>query len=48
MVDGGDKNNIFKNFRKRLYAGTVPANKEYAASTVPANKIEESNDFSGG
>ena len=34
--------------RKRLYAGTVPANKEYAESTVPANKIEESNDFSGG
>ena len=24
--------------RKRLYAGTVPANKEYAAGTVPANK----------
>ena len=23
---------------KRLYAGTVPANKEYAAGTVPANK----------
>ena len=22
----------------RLYAGTVPANKEYAAGTVPANK----------
>ena len=24
--------------RKRLYAGIVPANKEYAAGTVPANK----------
>ena len=24
--------------RKRLYAGNVPANKEYAAVTVPANK----------
>ena len=23
---------------KRLYAGTVPANKEYAAGTVPENK----------
>ena len=23
---------------KRLYAGTVPANKEYASGTVPANK----------
>ena len=23
---------------KRLYAGTVPANKEYATGTVPANK----------
>ena len=26
------------NARKRLYAGTVPANKEYATGTVPANK----------
>ena len=25
-------------FRKRLYAGTVPTNKEYAAGTIPANK----------
>ena len=25
-------------FRKRLYAGTVPANNEYAAGTLPANK----------
>ena len=25
-------------FWKRLYTGTVPANKEYAAGTVPANK----------
>ena len=24
--------------RKRLYAGTVPANKEYATGTVPENK----------
>ena len=31
------KVNIFKR-RKRLYEGTVPANKEYAAGTVPANK----------
>ena len=23
---------------KRLYAGTIPANKEYAAGTVPSNK----------
>ena len=34
----------FSNFKlilkvwKRLNAGTVPANKEYAAGTVPANK----------
>ena len=27
-----------KNLRKRLYAGTVPANKKYVAGTVPANK----------
>ena len=26
------------NLWKRLNAGTVPANKEYAAGTVPANK----------
>ena len=26
------------NARKRLYAGTVPANKEYATGTVSANK----------
>ena len=29
---------IFTEDRIRLYAGTVPANKEYAACTVPANK----------
>ena len=28
---------VFKRL-KRLYAGTVPANKEYATGTVPANK----------
>ena len=29
---------IYIYIRKRLYAGTVPANKEYATGTVPANK----------
>ena len=29
---------LFFILRKRLYAGTVPANKEYAAGTVPENK----------
>ena len=38
MVSITDVTNfIFKTW-KRLYAGTVPANKEYAAGTVPANK----------
>ena len=29
---------IYIDIRKGLYAGTVPANKEYAAGVVPASK----------
>ena len=36
-IDNHNKVGLYKDW-KRLNAGTVPANKEYAAGTVPANK----------
>ena len=36
VKNGVNFNAVF--YRKRLYAGTIPANKEYAAGIVPAKK----------